>query len=112
MRPENQTANVRELLAFVPFYVESLLEDEDPSTFRPMFESLFEEAGFAAPYGLTSAERRSPCFNYSWEHGDTWNQNSWPYETSRLLTGVAHLLQRNETSPITIPEYLSLFRSS
>ena len=39
-----------------------------------MWKQLFDDEGFAAKWGLRAAEKRSKCYNYSWEHGDTWNQ--------------------------------------
>ena len=57
-----------------------------------MFKELSDGQGYAAKFGLTTAEQRSSCFNYSWAHGDCWNQNSWPYETARVLTGMANVM--------------------
>lgn len=57
-----------------------------------MFKQLTDPGGYQAKWGLTSAEQRSPCFNYSWAHGDCWNQNSWPYETARILTSIANVI--------------------
>ena len=80
---------MRELLGFMPWYFISdtskLINSTVASRYAPMFKQLFDASGgFGGRYGLTVAERRSPCWNYSWSHGDTWNQNSWPYETARV----------------------------
>merc|ERR1719198_2708139 len=103
----------------MPWYFEGLLEaaDDDvagggaPIDALGMWDQLFDGDGLAAAWGLTTAEQRHACFNYSWEHGDTWNQNSWPYETSRLLTGAANILNRDDGSAqahLTNEQYFSL----
>ena len=79
----------------------------------PMFGQLFEEQGFAGVWGLTTAERRHACYNYSWDKScgkspsvstcgnssakhssnrNTWNANSWPYESSRVISALARVL--------------------
>ena len=99
--------DVRELLAYAPFAFEGLVDES--RDYEPMFAELFDERGFAAPFGLTTAERRHPCFNYSWAHGDTWNQESWPYETSRLLKGLADRLHAGRgTASLTAASYAAL----
>lgn len=92
VRIANRTVDVRELLGFVPWYFEGLLHEEG-SEYLPAWEHLFDAEGFAAKFGLRTAERRHACYNYSFEHGDFWNGPSWPYETSRLLTAAANVLR-------------------
>merc|ERR1712107_689469 len=57
-----------------------------------MWKQLFDDEGYSAEFGLRTAERRSPCYNYSYSHRDCWNGPSWPYETARVLTSAANLL--------------------
>ena len=57
---------------------------------RPV--QLWDVEGFAAHWGPRTAERRSRHYNFTCAHPCTWNGPSWPYETSRLLTGLAHAL--------------------
>ncbi len=40
-----------------------------PGRFTAMWAELVDPAGFGAAWGLRVAERRSACYNYSWEHG-------------------------------------------
>ena len=105
--PQNQTVTVRELLGYVPFYF-SLSGDALPANGArgqlvgagapfakrggPMWPRLFDTDYFAAKWGLTTAERNSPCYNYSWAHADCWNGPSWPYATARVLTSAANVL--------------------
>lgn len=67
-----------------------------------MWEQVFDEAGFAGKFGLTTAEARHECYNYTWDkaapkraygNGNTWNANSWPYESSRVLMGMANAIR-------------------
>mmetsp|Transcript_26459 Transcript_26459/g.94347 ORF Transcript_26459/g.94347 Transcript_26459/m.94347 type:complete len:493 (+) Transcript_26459:293-1771(+) len=90
VRRLNETVKVRELLAFMPFFYKGLVPPN--AKYDVMWKQLFDERGFSAPFGLSVAERRHACWNYSWEHGDTWNQDSWPYETARVLTAAAHVV--------------------
>jgi hypothetical protein len=131
VRQPNQPVGVRELLAFVPWYFSSgptpLIPYGRGSEFLGMWEQLFDDDGFAAKWGLRTAEKRHPCYNYTWDKGcrkpacepskggtdavcaacgnvtnamhglgaanrNTWNANSWPYETSRVLRGMANVL--------------------
>eukprot|EP01043_Picozoa_sp_COSAG02_P033927 COSAG02_NODE_2342_length_9101_cov_78.830038_8_plen_637_part_00 len=98
IRVPNKTVNVRELLGFMPWYFSDgygsaqLVPPVGYGHYAVMFRQLNDPSGFKAKWGLTTAERRSPCYNYTWQHGDTWNQNSWPYETARVLTGFANVL--------------------
>ena len=39
-----------------------------------------------------TAERRSPCFNQTQDNGERNWAPSWPYETARVLTGLANFL--------------------
>lgn len=79
-----------------------------------MFEQLLAPGGFAGAWGLTTAERRHGCYNYTWDkecgksanistcgntsathssNRNTWNANSWPYESSRVIASLARVLQ-------------------
>ena len=100
--PLNETVTVRELLGYMPFYFgypAPLISDATVHTYDAMWAQLFDAEGFKAPWGLRTAELRHPCYNYSWVHFDCWNGPSWPYETARVLTSIANLL--NEYSNIT-----------
>ena len=88
---------VRELLGFMPFYYPDLIPVEKIGTFMPMWDALFDPRGFKGPFGLRTAERRSPCYNYSWSHGDCWNgpygalDAFWLLISPRRLSGTQRL---------------------
>jgi hypothetical protein len=90
LRVVNRTVAVRELLGLIPFFFssaddgdDSLLSQTAAMQYESAWEALFDDDGFAAPWGLRTAERRSACYNYSWDHGDCWNGPSWPYAACR-----------------------------
>jgi hypothetical protein len=99
VRTPNQPVNVRELLAYMPWYYSSLLKNHDNATmFATQFQWLLDASGddgFTALWGLRTVQRSTRCYNYSWQHGDCWNGPSWPYETSRVLTAIANLIQEH-----------------
>ena len=114
VRPANETVRVRELLGFMPFYFPGLVDEATLSKVGPpMWKQLFDgQGGFAAPWGLRTAERRAACYNYSFSHGDCWNGPSWPYETARVLTAAANVLQEydGDQKVLTAAQYWQLLR--
>ena len=140
VRALNATVGVRELFAFTPWYYSAaespLIPPAEAATYLPMFAQLLERDGFAGTFGLTTAERRHSCYNYTWDkecgksadmltcgnsskkHGsnrNTWNANSWPYESSRVIAGLARLLHNDAYAsataaapPVTVETYYSL----
>ena len=72
VRVPNRTARVRELLAFMPWYFESLIPSNRTAKYTTMWRELFDPNGFSGKWGLRTAELRHPCYNYSYDHGDCW----------------------------------------
>ncbi len=72
VRVPNRTVQVRELLAFIPWYFDSLIPQDRASKYLPMWKELFDSNGFYGEWGLRTAELRHPCYNYSYDHGDCW----------------------------------------
>jgi hypothetical protein len=86
--------NVRELHGYTPWYIEAL---QPPSDYAVAWEQLSDTLGFDAPFGPTTTEQRSPCFQISYEgHECQWNGPSWPFSTSVVLTALANRLNRDE----------------
>lgn len=93
--PCNTTANVRELLGLgPPYYFEIVPQSSTgPTKYDAEWKQLDDPMGFRAQFGPTTVERRSPCFNQTQDQGEcNWAGPSWPYETSRVLTGLANFL--------------------
>ena len=70
---------------------------------------LLDKHGFAAEWGPRTAERRARDYNFTCDHPCTWNGPSWPYETSRLLTGLATFLtQYSDLGSMTSAHWMDL----
>ncbi|MFC7667699.1 glycosyl hydrolase family 65 protein [Hymenobacter humi] len=80
----------REELGYIPWYF-SLPADK--AKYAKQWEQLTDPAGFQAPWGITTAERRAPGFRtHGSGHGCEWDGAVWPYATTQTLKGLANLL--------------------
>lgn len=97
----DQTKNVREQIGYIPWYFNIPNEEHSIS-----WKQLFDEEGFYAPFGPTTAEQRHPQFMFSKrDHECLWNGPSWPYATSQTLTAMANLLNNYQQDIITDKHY-------
>ena len=83
-----------------------------------MWASLFDEkGGFWGKYGPTTVARRETCFNRSQDLEEcNWAGPSWPYETSRVLTGLSNFLteypaQQSKSAGMDAAHYTRLLRT-
>ncbi|WP_154697649.1 MGH1-like glycoside hydrolase domain-containing protein [Lentzea guizhouensis] len=97
----------REAIGFVPWYFHMA-----PAANSAAWAQLTDPQGFAATYGPTTAERRSPYFMREALNGCCrWNGPSWPYATSQTLTALANLLIDYPSQPyVDRDDYLSVLR--
>ncbi len=98
-----EMADVRELLGYVPWYFNL----PDPG-YEDAWTQLFDPAGFAAPFGPTTAERRHPGFMYPCTHECLWNGPSWPFATTQTLVALANLLNNYPPCAVGKADYLAL----
>ena len=78
----------REQIGFIPWYFNMA-----PAQNAVAWAQLTDPQGFAARYGPTTTERRSPWFMHQALDGCCrWDGPSWPYATSQTLTAMANLL--------------------
>ncbi|ATE55941.1 MGH1-like glycoside hydrolase domain-containing protein [Actinosynnema pretiosum] len=78
----------REQIGFVPWYF-----GMPPAEHSSAWAQLTDRAGFAADFGPTTVERRSPWYLHDAEEGCCrWSGPSWPFATSQTLTALANLL--------------------
>ncbi|GGM27081.1 NEW3 domain-containing protein [Dactylosporangium sucinum] len=78
----------REQIGFIPWYFHMA-----PAGNAVAWAQLTDPQGFAAPYGPTTTERRSPWFMHQALDGCCrWDGPSWPYATSQTLTALANQL--------------------
>lgn len=80
------SANVRELIGYIPWYF-----NIPARSHAVAWEQLFSPGGFAGKYGPTTAERRSPRFNFVNRDKCKWNGPSWPFATTQTLVAMANL---------------------
>lgn len=101
-------SDAREAIGFIPWMFEL------PGTnkaFELAWSQFTDPQGFAAPFGITTAERRHPEFR---SHGNgtcEWDGAVWPFATSQTLYGLANYLrsQANLSNPSHLPPHTSFF---
>ncbi len=123
----NELHYVRELWDYIPWLYGTATEGKADA-----FRQLLDERGFFGKCGLTTAERRHPCYGifytgeeffnwlkmrgeepFDWDetegHECLWHGPSWPFATCTTLGAVANLLVSGEKQDaITKDDYLML----
>lgn len=97
LRNPGEFALVREAIGYIPWYFNL---PEDDSKYAAAWKQVTDPAGFSAPYGLTTAERRHPLFR---SHGCCkceWDGAIWPFATSQTLTAMANVLNNYSNKDI------------
>ncbi len=90
LHPNAQFARAREAIGFVPWNFD--LPADQPQ-YAKAWDQLIDTAGFKAPWGLTTAERREPTFRTRGSgHGCEWDGALWPFASTQTLKGLANLL--------------------
>jgi hypothetical protein len=81
---------VREEIGFIPWYFDL---PEAGHGYGQAWKQLTDEAGFKAPFGITTAERRHPGFRtHGSGHSCEWDGAVWPFATSQTLTALNNVL--------------------
>src|SRR5699024_1787719 len=73
-----ELCGTREEIGFIPWYFE--LPDDTPE-FGRAWDQLMNPKGFLAPWGITTAERRSPYFRTHGTGDCEWDGAVWPFAT-------------------------------
>jgi hypothetical protein len=106
LREDGKFSNVREEMGFIPWMFE--LPDADQK-FTTAWTQLCEPQGFAAPAGLTTAERRHPQFrSHGFGHCE-WDGAVWPFATSQTLAALANVLRDYPPGAVTARDYYDAF---
>lgn len=80
----------REAIGFIPWYFNL---PDDKAGYAKAWNQLTDTAGFKAPWGLTTAERREPTFRTRGSgHGCEWDGALWPFATTQTLKSLSNLL--------------------
>ena len=88
----DSSANVREAIGYVPWYFNLPAVG---TKYDIAWQQLFDEKGFSAPYGLTTAERRHPQFRSHGVGTCEWDGAVWPFASSQTLTALANYLEES-----------------
>ncbi|WP_370479509.1 MGH1-like glycoside hydrolase domain-containing protein [Tamlana flava] len=99
---KDTSANVREAIGFIPWYFNLPSKDKG---FEQAWEQFKDDDGFAAPFGLTTAERRSPRFRSHGTGTCEWDGAVWPFATSQTLTALANLLNNYDQNVVDKTDY-------
>lgn len=88
-------SDVREAIGYVPWMFG--LPEPTPES-SSAFAQLTDPRGFAAPFGLTTAERRHPRFRSHGIGTCEWDGAVWPFATSQTLYALANYLRASDAS--------------
>lgn len=89
-------AAVREAIGFIPWYFHL---PDDHREYARAWRQLTDPQGFAAPFGLTTAERRHPQFRTHGSGRCEWDGAIWPFATSQTLTALSNYINDYSLSP-------------
>jgi len=97
-------SDAREEIGFIPWYFG--LPDAGQEAAWAQFA---DPAGFRAPFGLTTAERRHPLFRSHGIGECEWDGAVWPFATAQTLTALANVLHDFPGAPVTNRDYFDAF---
>jgi hypothetical protein len=97
---DGRLSDAREAIGFIPWmfnlagleHAEAWLQIKDAD-------------GFAAPWGITTAERRHPEFRTRGTGTCEWDGAVWPFATSQTLNGLARVIREHEQPYVTRRDY-------
>lgn len=95
-------AQVREAIGFIPWYFNLPSKNKG---YEEAWKQIQDEQGFLAPFGLTTAERRSPRFRSHGSGTCEWDGAIWPFATSQTLTALANVLNNYPQEIVTKADY-------
>ncbi len=98
--PDSTLADVREETGFIPWY----FGVPDPG-YEQSWQQLLDPQGFAAPMGITTAERRHPQFRSHGIGTCEWDGAVWPFATSQTLTAMANVLRNYNHQVVSSRDY-------
>ena len=105
-RDNGQLANVREELGYIPWMFEL---PETGQGYETAWRQLTDQAGFSAPFGITTAERRSPFFrSHGYGHCE-WDGAVWPFATSETLDALGNVIRDYPQTVVSSRDYFDAF---
>ncbi len=103
---DGRFSDAREAIGFVPWMFG--LPDVGRG-YEVAWVQLNDPQGFAAPGGVTTAERRHPAFRSHGSGKCEWDGAVWPFATSQTLTALANVLRDYSQPVVTRQDYFSVF---
>ena len=105
-RDNGKLSDVREELGYIPWMFELPAAG---NKYDLAWSQLTDPQGFSAPYGITTAERRSPQFRtHGYGHCE-WDGAVWPFATCQTLDALANVLRDHRQSVVTPDDYFDIF---
>jgi hypothetical protein len=105
----DEFAPVRESIGYTPWYFNLPTSDRG---YEIAWRQLMDPQGFRAPFGPTTAERRSPQFEIPYRGDDCqWNGPSWPFATAITLRALANVLNDYKQDAIGTKDYFDTFQT-
>ncbi|HET7625955.1 MAG TPA: glycosyl hydrolase family 65 protein [Verrucomicrobiae bacterium] len=105
-RDDGNLSNVREEIGFIPWMFEL---PEPGRGYESAWTQLDDPDGFRAPYGITTAERRSPFFRSHGVGNCEWDGAVWPFATSQTLDALANVLRDYPQHVVTKRDWFDAF---
>jgi hypothetical protein len=99
---------VREAIGFIPWYFGLPTPGRG---YERAWAQIRDEAGFRAPYGLTTAERRDPTFRTRGTGTCEWDGAVWPFATSQTLTALGNVLRDYPQTTVSRDDHFDAFRT-
>lgn len=97
----DSSSNVREAIGYIPWYFNLPSQGK----YDNAWAQVTDEQGFAAPYGLTTAERRHPEFRTHGVGKCEWDGAIWPFASAQTLTAMANFLNNYPQTVLTDSVY-------
>lgn len=99
-------SDTREEIGFIPWYFEL---PQPGHGYEAAWAQLTNPRGFDAPFGITTAERRSPKFRSHGTGHCEWDGAVWPFATSQTLTALGNVLRDYPGAPVTARDWYDAF---
>jgi hypothetical protein len=108
VKEEGGFAGVREQLGFIPWYFGLPPKN---AGYEAAWAQFKDEAGFRAPFGLATAERRHPQFRSHGTGTCEWDGAVWPYATSQTLTALGRVLRDYSQAEVSVRDWYEAFHT-
>ena len=99
-------SDAREAIGFIPWMFHLPVHNQG---FELAWAQLKDAQGFAAPYGITTAERRHPQFRTHGVGTCEWDGAVWPFATTQILYALANVIRDYPQKVVSRQDYFNVF---